>query len=341
MKKNKTLHICPLDKFIPPFIDFVNVNVNSDDQFFLTCGDIKKHTYKRMNNIKHLKGQFLKYFYFLVKMNLSNKIILHGLFDKRFIVFIAFQPWLLKKCYWVMWGGDLYDYKFGVRNYKWHVYELFRKFVFKRIGYLVTGTSGDVELARNWYQAQGKHIRCFNYPSNIYKELPICKKEKTKLSIQVGNSSDPTNRHEYIFKLIKKHDGTVFCPLAYGDVKYANEINSMGNLLFPNRFNTIRELIPLDKYIEILSEIDIAIFAHKRQQAFGNIITLLGLGKTVYISPESTLFELFEEFDIKVHSIDDDEIKVQNECVTQKNIKLVKERFSKKSLVDSLKSWII
>jgi len=341
MKKNTTLHICPLEKFIPPFIHFVRQNVESDNQSFLTYYDFDKYPYEEMQDSKHLKGKITKYIFMLIKMNQAKKIVLHGMFDNYLIMLLFFQPWLLKKCYWVMWGGDLYNYKLGSKNFEWRFHEFFRRVVLKKMGYLVTGTIGDFELAKNWYKSEGKHIHCFNYPSNLYKEHDVYNKKTKDICIQVGNSADITNNHKYIFELIEKHDGTVFCPLAYGDVKYANEINSMGNLSFPNRFKTIRELVSLEEYIERLSDVDIAIFAHKRQQALGNIITLLGLGKTVYIAPESTLFRLFEDFDIKVHSIYDDEIKVQNESVTQKNVKLVKERFSKKSLIDSLKSWII
>ena len=41
--------------------------------------------------------------------------------------------------------------------------------------------------------------------------------------------------------------------------------------------------LPLSDYLKILGKIDIAIFNHERQQAVGNITSLLGLGKKVYI----------------------------------------------------------
>lgn len=37
--------------------------------------------------------------------------------------------------------------------------------------------------------------------------------------------------------------------------------------------------MPFEEYLGLLAKIDIAILNHKRQQAMGNITTLLGLGK--------------------------------------------------------------
>ena len=47
--------------------------------------------------------------------------------------------------------------------------------------------------------------------------------------------------------------------------------------------------MPFNQYLEFLGKIDIAIFNHRRQQGFGNAITLLGLGKKVYLNSVSTL----------------------------------------------------
>jgi hypothetical protein len=49
-------------------------------------------------------------------MNNAEKIFIHGLFSKELVLLLFGQPWLLQKSYWVIWGGDLYYYKF--RNQK-------------------------------------------------------------------------------------------------------------------------------------------------------------------------------------------------------------------------------
>ena len=49
-----------------------------------------------------------------------------------------------------------------------------------------------------------------------------------------------------------------------------------------------------------------AIFNHRRQQAFVNVIILLGLGKRVYLNPESTVNGVFKEFDAMAFDVDVD-----------------------------------
>ena len=80
------------------------------------------------------------------------------------------QPWLLKKCYWVVWGGDLYSYKLDKKNLKWHITQFFRRPVIRQMGHMATYVEGDVRLARQWYGAKGKYCECMMYPNIIYKD---------------------------------------------------------------------------------------------------------------------------------------------------------------------------
>lgn len=47
-----------------------------------------------------------------------------------------------------------------------------------------------------------------------------------------------------------------------------------GKELFGEKFIPLTEFMTFEKYLEFLGSIDIAIFAHKRQQAMGNTITI-------------------------------------------------------------------
>ena len=338
-----TLHVCVLEKFIPSFIEFVRENIGGP-QFFLIAGDKIKFPYREGKDVKYVSG-ILRLFLSIYYMNKSEKVVLHSLFNFQIVVLLFFQPWLLKKCYWVIWGGDLYSYKFSKRTFKWKIREFFRRAVIKRMGFLVTGTPGDYRLTREWYGAEGLHVKCFNYPSNIYKDIVVPSRTDKNINIQVGNSGDPTNNHEVIFEKIESVFGEtgfdIFCPISYGNEIYIKKIVAVGRQRFGKSFRPALELLPLDKYLNELANVDIAIFGHKRQQAFGNIITLLGLGKTVYMEPESTLFELFSSLGIKVYSIEELEMGVQPRNISENNILKVKTSFSKDSLVKSLKGWIV
>ena len=344
---NKILHIAGCDKFIPPFIEFVKEHFEFSEHDFLLTGGMAQYELKNYTNVSLSKrtiiGRLKYYSQVVIKMHQAKKVVLHGLSDIKLVCILFFMPWLLKKCYWVMWGGDLYVYQLGERNWKWTLREFFRRPVIKKMGYLVSGTPGDVDLAREWYRAKGDHIRCFNYPSNVYKHYEVKPKIHNTINVQVGNSADPSNRHIEILDQLDKFkdkDIKIFAVLSYGDQEYAKKVISEGERKFGVKFIAITEMMIFDKYLEFLSSIDVAIFNHERQQAFGNTITLLGLGKKVFLNPSSTLNSVFSEFDIQVFNSEKIELTLLDELTKQANSEKVKHYFSKDSLVKSLKNWI-
>jgi len=90
--------------------------------------------------------------------------------------------------------------------------------------------------------------------------------------------------------------------------------------------------MPFEKYLEFLSKIDVAIFNHKRQQAMGNITTLLGLGKTVYMRNESTLYVALLNMGFKILDIDNFNLSLISEIDKNHNIQLAKSIYSKENL---------
>ena len=85
------------------------------------------------------------------------------------------------------------------------------------------------------------------------------------------------------------------------------------------------------QYQLFLATIDIAIFKHNRQQAVSTIVSLLGMGKTVYMSKTSTTWEMFTRLGIFIKDIDIfttlDEISVAEACF---NISTIKDTFSER-----------
>jgi len=149
---NKILHIEGCDKFIPPFIQFVKDNFDfSQHKFLLRGGMVEKDLLQALNvhfAKRSIAAKLNHYLQAVIKMHQADKVILHGLFDIKLVFLLFLMPWLLRKCYWVMWGGDLYVHKLGKRNWKWKIKEVFRRPVIKRMGHLVTYVKGDVDLAR-------------------------------------------------------------------------------------------------------------------------------------------------------------------------------------------------
>ena len=123
-------------------------------------------------------------------------------------------------------------------------------------------------------------------------------------------------------------------PLSYGDKKHAQAVIQQGQQWFGDKFKPLTEFMPFDEYLTLLGTIDIAIFNHKRQQAMGNTITLLGLGKTVYIRNDVSQWRFFKNKNIVVGDVQKlsnlDALNIEN------NQEKVKEYFSKEKLIEQL-----
>lgn len=186
VNQKEILHIMILDKFLPPFIDFIAENFGFSNHIFVM---IDKIQYKYGLTIEHPViwiDKKYKYFKLLMLMYKAEKIIIHGLWNDFLIKLLYYQPWLLKKSYWVMWGGDFYFPE---------TQNVVKKQVIKNMGHFITYIRGDYELVQKWYGAKGEYHECLMYPSNLYKELNIKPKEHSTINIQVGNSATETNHH--------------------------------------------------------------------------------------------------------------------------------------------------
>ena len=320
------------EKFIAPFMNFVIDNFDTVNHKFLLIG----HKSNKFNLLcrddltwidkKYKVVELLKYMYE------ADKIIIHGLWSSHLIKLLFFQPWLLKKSYWVMWGGDFYF----PETQSW-----IKKQVIKKMGHFISYIKGDYELAQKWYGAKGEYHECFMYPSNLYKEYNIQPKEHSTINIQLGNSADPTNNHIDVLKKLTKYKDeniNIFVPLSYGNEEYAKEVIAYGKQLFHEKFIPLTEFMAFEKYLAFLSEIDIAIFAHKRQQAMGNTITLLGLGKKVYMRSDITPWQLFKDIDVNVFDVENIEIDLINQQIQKENQEKIKEYFSEKNYLQQLRN---
>jgi len=328
----KILHIMILDKFIPPFIKFINKNFNSNEHIFVVIGKPRSDYGMdlNINNVFWLDRR-LKIIEFEKYLYKAEKIILHGLWDERILKLLAVQPWLLKKSYWIMWGGDFYFPE---------IQSDLRKYIIKHIRNVITYVDGDVEYIKKYYKADTKrHYKCFMYLSNIFDESKYknCQKmKKDEIWILVGNSATDTNRHELVFDKLKrfKDDNIrLIVPLSYGDDEYRKKIIKIGRREFSNKFYPIVEFLPYEQYINIIYNIDIAIFFHNRSQAMGNTIQILGLGKKLFLDRiNNPLYQFFRNLGVKVYDFETEFNLNANEKELISNSEIIKKTFSREQL---------
>ena len=98
----------------------------------------------------------------------------------------------------------------------------------------------------------------------------------------------------------------------------------------------LTELLPINDYIEFLSNADIGIFNHPFQQAMGNIINLLGLNKKVFLRENTSQWELFNKLGVGIFSVD--ELTYENIFhATVNNNQLIRDNFSESGYLLQLK----
>lgn len=338
------LHVAGLDKFIPPFVKLIEDEFREEDHLFWLRGSNKKYSIDESETIylcgNGFRNQVRAYVRLALQIHTARKVMLHGLFDIRLVLVLMLFSWVLPKCYWIIWGGDLYQYKNSNRSLKVHIKEIFRRFVIKRVGNLVTYIPGDAALARQWYDAKGQRHECLMYLSNVFNPITLIKfddEEKKSINVLVGNSADPSNDHLEAFRKLLPHkykDIKIFVPLSYGDQENAKKIIRKGREWFGDKFVPLTSFMPFQEYLGLLRRIDFALFNHKRQQAMGNTITLLGLGKSVYIRNDVSQWGFLEELGLKVKSISSFDMALLAKSEQLENKAIVKAYFSKENLID-------
>jgi hypothetical protein len=344
MQRTKILHIFnDQKKFSKDFFDFLmknNFDLSIHSLFHYGRNDDDYSTFK----MPYLFSSYFsigKHLRLLKLMFGSQKIIVHSLASPWLLLYLYLFPSLNQKVYWAIWGKDLYYYRLLKKKYFYHdIYEFFRKKVFKNVGNTIVYIKGDYELAQKWYGVKGRNHDCFMYPSNLYKTYPVKAKKHTGINIQVGNSAETSNEHLETFdKLLKykESDITIYAPLSYGNQSYAAKVIQKGKEMFGEKFIPLTEFMPFEKYLEYLGSIDIVIFAHKRQQALGNSIILLGLGKKVYMRNDITTWEFFHDISVKVYNIEKFNLNLLDESIKKSNKENIKAYFSEERLVSQLK----
>ena len=351
MKDIKYIHIMQNEKFIGPYIEFLKKNFKFEEhQFFIIDGkDEKIFKIPDYENIYFYKSdcnkrkyfEILKLMKFLYKiLPKAEKIYFHSLFNKRIILFLFIFRKFLKKSNWIIWGGDIYCYQRRKNNLKNRIWYIIEDYVKGNFYSYITEFEGDYKLTQKWFGATGKYFDCFQYPSNLYKEVNITqtKIKKENLHIIIGNSADPSNNHFEILKKLEKYKDKniiIYCPLSYGDVEYAEKVINQGKTIFKEKFIPIVEFLDYKRYLRLLLEIDIAIFAHNRQQAFGNITSLLSMKKTVYLRDEVTTTKMLKKLGIKIKSFDNlKKLEVFDDMLLERNKRIMKKRFSEEQLIE-------
>lgn len=290
------------------FLEFMDSHFNLENNIIILRNPqgFNKSDYVQNENIILVEGS-VKYFTVLLKkLIIAQKIYLHFLPPSVSLIFwFVFQN-LLKKTIWILWGGDLYYHVDRPKNLLSGFYEFLRKRIIKKIPMIACFIKGDYELAKVFYKSKADYCYVI-YPlpikfSDIEKiNFNLDKDHKT---ILIGNSASPANHHiEILNSLLRFKDEKIkiICPLSYANENgYAEKVIAIGSAIFGNRFGAITEIMSPNDYKLILTDVDVAIMNHMRQQGLGNVLSLLYLGKKVYIRRDTTPYSYLTSLGISL-----------------------------------------
>lgn len=129
-------------------------------------------------------------------------------------------------------------------------------------------------------------------------------------NVLIGNSADINNNHLDILDYLRDiqwSDAKVIVPLSYGGSRqYADCIAKAYSDFLGKNCVALNDFMPREKYYELLSTIGVGIFFHERQQAAGNISSLLRRGVKVFLSETSINYKHYKSLGYYVYSLQRD-----------------------------------
>ncbi|MBX3609224.1 MAG: TDP-N-acetylfucosamine:lipid II N-acetylfucosaminyltransferase [Hydrogenophaga sp.] len=333
----RVLHLMLPDKFIAPFVDFVGRHFDVREHRFCLLSRPQQAFNLRADQPLDWIGDDSDEPRLLEAMFAAERIVIHGLWSERVVRLLYALPSLARKCRWAIWGGDLYDEACnGTRD---EHERLMRRTVISQFAGAI-GIHGDMDLARSMFGLGGERHICVLYPTNL--AVPVIDSppaDDGQLGILIGNSATESNCHLEAFARIAPHwrEGMhIHCPLSYGDAAYRELVVRNGRGLFGEHFHAMTEFLPLAEYTRFLRGIDIAILHHNRQQALGNAVSLLSMGKQIYMRPNQSLHRHLSDMGFVLHELHNFRAERLDEATRQHNMRLAQDMFSEQRLVQGL-----
>lgn len=236
----------------------------------------------------------------------DDRVVIHQLNNPRLLLHLFCFRGAARRCAWQIWGGDVYYFRYRPRTWPHAVREALRRAVIPAFPVISGIVPGDVETVRSVYGSRAKYVRAF-YPipmdDRSLETASAAERRGNGVTLLVGNSGDPSNDHAEVFRTLARFRSQgvrIVSPLSYGDAPYVASVIALGRELFGDQFTPLTEFLPPEQYARLIREVDTAIMNHGYQQALGNIVALLMLGKKVFVRSDTTPYGYFHDLDIAV-----------------------------------------
>jgi len=273
-------------------------------QYFVTYTD-RDELLAKLNNLKK-----------------TDTVIFHGLTDAKLWLKLVFHH-VVKRSSCVIWGYELYRHTHQQRSIKQIIIQCIHCLLMQRMQKVITLNPGDGDLVQKYLKR--KNVEIIPYPligfaltqPIIAKPIQLKETEKNNglanalserpLKLLIGNSAAKSNEHIDAFKQIMhlaEHNIEVIVPLNYaGKEGYIKQVIKSGNTLFGKKFTPITTMLSKQAYNELLQDIDVAIFAHNRQQGLYVAYAMLLMGKPLFLRENTTSFDNLRSLGFSVSSL--------------------------------------
>lgn len=134
------------------------------------------------------------------------------------------------------------------------------------------------------------------------------KQEDESYNILLGHQGEPSENHISILKILldrfNNENIHIYIPFSYGNKDYISETLPKLKSLSNDKVTILTDFLSIDDYIQLLNNIDIAIFDEASSMALGNISILLSLRKKIVLNRKGVLYEAFTQLGINCLSSD-------------------------------------
>lgn len=282
---------------------------------------------------------------YVEKIDELDKIIFHPYkYDSIAFLKIVKKKFPEVKVFWAVWSYELYDLPplppgyyepFSLKFVKENMRFPEKIKEFKIIGKIISNFSYLLGIKKNYAKELKRSYNqidffCSLLPSDFLYYQKISANTSTKhlafayLSLEeimpelnnfnstgnkimIGHSSSPSGNHFEILSRLNEINPEVpiYVPLAYGDKKYGDLIETETLKKFP-KADIQRNKLDKASYYKKLTEVAWAIINVKVQQGLGNITALIWMGVKVFLDKNSSIFKDFTDWGIVVFSIQHD-----------------------------------
>lgn len=342
MGNNLILHIVHRDKFTAGYINFMQKYMSEWEHIFITGYSENKMNIVNPDDVIYVKSylDYLKNRNIRFLLKECNKIIVSGVFGTEANILLYF-PSILKKTYLQFWGADFYSLNTKTKDVKKEFFKAMRRFYIRKVHAWINLIEKDYDELKNIVKCEKKHYVAPVPPDPLgfinYDRYINMEQNSGTLKILVGNSATKTNCHDLAFRLLKRFKDEnieIYCPLSYGDDNYKEYVIKEGKRIFENKFIPLLDFVDKEKYVELLSHMDIGVFLNDRQQGMGNISNLLGLGKKIYLRQDTSMWAAYTKVGYILYDVDEIGFLPYNNFIEfnfqskKNNIQIFKERIN-------------